>query len=277
MPCCAVPSDLLGRGVFRLKLLCQVSSKNALLSAVEPSFPFRAPKTQGTLTFSANRTHVSFHAVPLCAAHDLSVLCGLCWRSAVAMLERKQSPLDRPASPYMQTPALCRHRSCWQQHRPSGLPELSQEPCQAFAEAPCPAQASRQQCSSISRGPRQSSWPPPHSQLSSRPLIAAGITAAVEQHRPKAVFLTSPNNPDGSLIAEADLLAVLQLPVLVVLDEAYIEFAEEPSRMDWVQRHDNLVVLRTFSKSAALAGIRVSGVVYGTSLVTGMSVAAGVL
>ncbi len=40
------------------------------------------------------------------------------------------------------------------------------------------------------------------------------------------VFLTSPNNPDGSVIDEADLLAVLDLPVLVVLDEAYIEFAE---------------------------------------------------
>ena len=89
----------------------------------------------------------------------------------------------------------------------------------------------------------------------------------MEQHRPKAVFLTSPNNPDGSLITEADLLAVLRLPVLVVLDEAYIEFAEEPSRMDWVQRHDNLVVLRTFSKSAALAGIRVGGVACGASLV----------
>ena len=99
----------------------------------------------------------------------------------------------------------------------------------------------------------------------------------MEQHRPKVVFLTSPNNPDGSLITEADLLAVLQLPVLVVLDEAYIEFAEEPSRMDWVQRHDNLVVLRTFSKSAALAGIRVGGAACGACLVTGVVVAARVL
>ena len=49
----------------------------------------------------------------------------------------------------------------------------------------------------------------------------------------------------------------MQLPVLVVLDEAYIEFADEPSRIKWVQQYDNLVVLRTFSKSAALAGIRV--------------------
>ena len=41
---------------------------------------------------------------------------------------------------------------------------------------------------------------------------------------------------------------------MVVLDEAYIEFSDEPSRMGWVLQHANLVVLRTFSKSAALAG-----------------------
>lgn len=50
----------------------------------------------------------------------------------------------------------------------------------------------------------------------------SGITRAVEERAPKMVFLTSPNNPDGSVIAEADLLALLALPVLVVLDEAYI-------------------------------------------------------
>ncbi len=85
----------------------------------------------------------------------------------------------------------------------------------------------------------------------------AGITAACKQYSPKIVFLTSPNNPDGSLIQEDELKAILQLPVLVVLDEAYIEFSEEPSRVRWVQDYDNLMVLRTFSKSAGLAGIRV--------------------
>ena len=85
----------------------------------------------------------------------------------------------------------------------------------------------------------------------------AGIERAVREHQPKMLFMTSPNNPDGSMIAEADLLAVLALPVLVVLDEAYIEFSEEPSRMRWVMERPNLVVLRTFSKSAGLAGLRV--------------------
>ena len=56
--------------------------------------------------------------------------------------------------------------------------------------------------------------------------MGLGIEAAVAAQRPKLLFLTSPNNPDGSMIAEADLLRLLRLPVLVVLDEAYIEFSE---------------------------------------------------
>lgn len=84
-----------------------------------------------------------------------------------------------------------------------------------------------------------------------------GIEAAVREHSPKLVFLTSPNNPDGSIIAQADLERVLALPTLVVLDEAYVDFSTEPSRLDWVLQHDNLVVFRTFSKSAGLAGLRV--------------------
>lgn len=85
-------------------------------------------------------------------------------------------------------------------------------------------------------------------------LAPAGIEAAVREHRPKLVFLTSPNNPDGSIISEGDLRRVLSLPVLVVLDEAYVDFSTQPSRLGWVLDHPNLVVLRTFSKSAALAG-----------------------
>nr|ACF22699.1 histidinol phosphate amino transferase [Brachypodium distachyon] len=75
--------------------------------------------------------------------------------------------------------------------------------------------------------------------------------------KPKCIFLTSPNNPDGSVINDEDLLKILDLPVLVVLDEAYVEFSSLKSRMTWVKKHDNLIVLRTFSKRAGLAGLRV--------------------
>ncbi|XP_010244868.1 PREDICTED: histidinol-phosphate aminotransferase, chloroplastic isoform X1 [Nelumbo nucifera] len=83
------------------------------------------------------------------------------------------------------------------------------------------------------------------------------IVEVVEQEKPKCIFLTSPNNPDGSIISDDDLLKILDLPILVVLDEAYIEFSGMESRMKWVKKHENLIVLRTFSKRAGLAGLRV--------------------
>ncbi|GMP63671.1 hypothetical protein CsSME_00025274 [Camellia sinensis var. sinensis] len=83
------------------------------------------------------------------------------------------------------------------------------------------------------------------------------ITEVVEQEKPKCIFLTSPNNPDGSIISDEVLLKILDLPILVVLDEAYIEFSGIESKMQWVKRHENLIVLRTFSKRAGLAGLRI--------------------
>ena len=75
--------------------------------------------------------------------------------------------------------------------------------------------------------------------------------------RTKLLFVTNPNNPDGSITARADLLRLLDLPVVVVVDEAYIDFSDQPSLAPLVQEHDNLIVLRTFSKLAGLAGLRV--------------------
>ena len=73
---------------------------------------------------------------------------------------------------------------------------------------------------------------------------------------PKILFLTSPNNPTGNWLEDEDLRRLLALPLLVVLDEAYVEFADHPSRAAWVLKHENLVVLRTFSKAAGIAGLR---------------------
>jgi histidinol-phosphate aminotransferase len=84
------------------------------------------------------------------------------------------------------------------------------------------------------------------------------IEAAVLAHGPKLLFVASPNNPDGSWLPDADLAALLAMPLVVVLDEAYVEFAGmERSRLTQVREHDNLIVLRTFSKLAGLAGLRV--------------------
>jgi histidinol dehydrogenase len=84
------------------------------------------------------------------------------------------------------------------------------------------------------------------------------IEQAVAEARPKLLFLTSPNNPDGSLIAGDVLQRLLALPTVIVLDQAYAEFA--PPDASWIQevpRRANLIVLRTFSKWAGLAGLRI--------------------
>jgi len=85
-----------------------------------------------------------------------------------------------------------------------------------------------------------------------------GITAAVVQHQPKILFLASPNNPDGGLLPDETLAALIELPLILVLDEAYMDFSPLGlSRIRQVTTRDNLVVLRTFSKWPGLAGLRV--------------------
>ncbi len=88
----------------------------------------------------------------------------------------------------------------------------------------------------------------------------SAVERAVIDNQAKVLFLCSPNNPDGSLIDDATLKRLLALPLLVVLDEAYIDFAQVDgvsSRLAWTLEHDNLAVLRTFSKLAGLAGVRI--------------------
>ena len=82
------------------------------------------------------------------------------------------------------------------------------------------------------------------------------VAAAAEAHRAKLLFLASPNNPSGGWLDDTALDRFLALPVIVVLDEAYVEFADHASRASRVLAHDNLAVLRTFSKAAGIAGLR---------------------
>ncbi len=86
--------------------------------------------------------------------------------------------------------------------------------------------------------------------------IAAVEGAVANAPRAKLMFVTSPNNPDGGTLCDADLRRLLKLPLVVILDEAYVEFHGK-SRVGWVAENANLIVLRTFSKWAGLAGLRV--------------------
>lgn len=81
----------------------------------------------------------------------------------------------------------------------------------------------------------------------------------VEAGDSKLVFLCSPNNPTGNLIKKSKVIKILESTrnqALVVLDEAYIEFAPESSYVNLLHDFPNLVVLRTLSKAFGLAGLR---------------------
>jgi histidinol-phosphate aminotransferase len=84
------------------------------------------------------------------------------------------------------------------------------------------------------------------------------LERAVRERQPKVLFLASPNNPDGGLLPREELIQLLNLPLLIVVDEAYIDFAGPGrSALPLIGEHPNLIVLRTFSKWAGLAGLRV--------------------
>jgi histidinol-phosphate aminotransferase len=74
----------------------------------------------------------------------------------------------------------------------------------------------------------------------------------------KLIVICSPNNPTGNPIAEADILALLESGRIVVVDEAYVEFSQRPGGFArLVPHYQNLVILRSFSKWAGLAGLRI--------------------
>lgn len=95
------------------------------------------------------------------------------------------------------------------------------------------------------------------------PTVGAGfsvdvdeIERAVAREHPKMVLIANPNNPDGSLMPPEQVERLLSLPAIIVLDEAYSEFSGS-SLVERVPSQPNLVVLRTFSKWAGLAGLRI--------------------
>ena len=72
----------------------------------------------------------------------------------------------------------------------------------------------------------------------------------------KLIFCCSPNNPTANLLSSEDVLALCKLGAMVIVDEAYIDFAQSTSLGKQILIHPNLVVLRTLSKAWGLAGIR---------------------
>lgn len=73
----------------------------------------------------------------------------------------------------------------------------------------------------------------------------------------KVIFICSPNNPTANLLDKTEIIKLLtDFDGLVVLDEAYIDFAPESSLLPDLDKYENLIILQTFSKAWGMAGIR---------------------
>ena len=83
------------------------------------------------------------------------------------------------------------------------------------------------------------------------PAIKAAITK-----RTRLIFITNPNNPTGTVVPRNDILALAETGLPLVIDEAYYEFSGQ-TVANLVPEYNNLMVLRTFSKWAGLAGLRI--------------------
>lgn len=97
--------------------------------------------------------------------------------------------------------------------------------------------------------------------------------AEIGMHQPEIIIVCSPNNPTGDTEPMSTVEALLEVaPGLVVVDEAYIEFAEpEDSVMSLLPGRPNLVVTKTFSKAWRLAGVRIGYMLSAPELVTSLA------
>lgn len=77
----------------------------------------------------------------------------------------------------------------------------------------------------------------------------------------RLIFLCSPNNPTGNISHRKDILSLIEnVECPIIIDESYVEFSSQ-SLIDLTSRYENLIIIRTFSKAFALAGVRVGYIV----------------
>ena len=87
--------------------------------------------------------------------------------------------------------------------------------------------------------------------------IDAGQLLKAGDKHTKVVFLCSPNNPTGNLLSRSEIRKTIEhFSGIVVIDEAYIDFSDEPSWLSDLDKYPNLIVLHTFSKAWGLASLR---------------------
>ena len=107
--------------------------------------------------------------------------------------------------------------------------------------------------------------------LACNPTFSMYKLESISKYNPKLIIICSPNNPTGSIMERSDLeLIINKTKGVVLLDEAYSEFSK--SNYDLALKYDNVIVLKTFSKAYALAGIRLGYAISSVDLIDTLNV-----
>ena len=78
----------------------------------------------------------------------------------------------------------------------------------------------------------------------------------IKKNNSKLLFIASPNNPTGNVLAEGEIKVLLDTGIIIIIDETYYEFCSKSS-VNLIDLHENIIVLRSFSKWAGIAGLRI--------------------
>jgi histidinol-phosphate aminotransferase len=110
-----------------------------------------------------------------------------------------------------------------------------------------------------------------------RPDFSLDLEQAVKrisQEKPSLTFLTTPNNPTGTVITLDEIAALAEAAArvngLLIVDEAYAEFSNLPSAVTLIKKYPNLIVIRTMSKAFAFAGARLGYLIADPEIVSAM-------
>lgn len=96
----------------------------------------------------------------------------------------------------------------------------------------------------------------------------------IQENKPALTFITTPNNPTGSVVQISEIRELAQATAavdgLLVVDEAYAEFSDQPSAATLITEYPNLIVIRTMSKAFAFAGARLGYLVADAAVIDAM-------
>lgn len=100
------------------------------------------------------------------------------------------------------------------------------------------------------------------------------VKAEISKEKPNLVFITTPNNPTGTTVSLIEIQEIVNQcgknGALLVIDEAYAEFASEESAVTLISKNPHLLVVRTMSKAFAFAGVRVGYLVANPEVVAAL-------